>query len=76
MPIICTSRGHEKEALTQYEQALKLKPNDPSINYNMGLVYFDTHDYSKALEHAKAAYNAGFPLPGLKNKLQRADKWH
>ena len=31
--------------------------------------------YDKALASAHRAYGAGFPLPGLKNKLKRAGKW-
>jgi hypothetical protein len=38
-------------------------------------VYFDLKDYDKSLEHAQIAYAQGFPLPGLKHKLQKAGKW-
>jgi hypothetical protein len=39
------------------------------LNYNIGLLYFDMGDYAKAVEHARVAYNAGYPLVGLRKKL-------
>ena len=42
---------------------------------DLGLAYADLKQYDKALESAHRAYGAGFPLPGLKNKLKRAGKW-
>lgn len=31
--------------------------------------------FEKSLESAQRAYALGFPLPGLRDKLKRADKW-
>jgi tetratricopeptide (TPR) repeat protein len=41
------------------------------INYALGLMYFDRHDYKSARECAARAYALGYPLPGLNNKLKR-----
>jgi tetratricopeptide (TPR) repeat protein len=67
--------GRPQDAIQKLEQADRLLPNDPNVQYNLGLAYFDTKDYDKSLEHAKKAYALGFPLPGLRDKLQRIDKW-
>lgn len=67
--------GRTGEALKMLQGALALLPQDPTINYNIGLVYFETKDYASAMRHAKVAYEMDFPLPGLKNKLVKAGKW-
>jgi tetratricopeptide (TPR) repeat protein len=64
-----------KEALEQLEVAAKNDSDDANLNYNIGLVYFELKNYEKSLYFAHRAYELGFPLPGLKNKLQRAGKW-
>lgn len=65
----------EQEALAQYLQAEKLDPGNPNIQYNAGLLYFDLKQYDKALMYAKKSYGAGFPLQGLRLKLQKAGHW-
>lgn len=32
-------------------------------------------DYDPALDNVHRAYRVGFPLPGLRNMLQRGEKW-
>lgn len=54
----------------EYLIALNLKPNDAQINYNLALLYFEIEDYDAASKHAQIAYDAGHPLPGLRNKLE------
>jgi len=68
-------RGAKTQAIEQLEIARNLVGDDPNLHYNMGLVYFDLKDFPRSLEHAHKAYSLGFPLPGLKNKLQKAGKW-
>jgi tetratricopeptide (TPR) repeat protein len=63
------------DAKRQLEQAAKLAPNDANVAYNLGLVYADLKEWDKAMGYAKQAYAAGFPLPGLKDKLIKAGKW-
>ena len=43
-----------------------MAPEDPTYNYNLGLVYYKTKQFKEANEHAHKAYALGFPLPGLK----------
>jgi Flp pilus assembly protein TadD len=62
-------------ATEQYRVAVDLQPEDPTINYNLGLLYMKKKDYTQAKTYAKKAYDLGFPLPGLKNQLIQAGKW-
>jgi len=61
------------EARRQYEEALRLAPTSVEINYNAGLFFLDIGDLARAKELAKFAYDNGYPLPGLKNKIQIAE---
>jgi len=45
------------------------------INYALGLLYADRGAYASAMECAKRAYALGYPLPGLKKKLEKAGQW-
>lgn len=67
--------GKTDEAAEQLQVAVNLQPENPTINYNLGLLYIQKKDYEQARTHAKKAYELGFPLPGLKNKLKEAGKW-
>ena len=62
-------------AQEQFESAEALMPNNMNVEYNFGLYYFERKNYDKAYEYAKKAYDHGFPLPGLKNKLAKVGKW-
>lgn len=62
-------------AMEQLQVAADIEPNNPTTNYNLGLLYIRKKNYEKALLHAKKAYAQNFPLPGLKNKLVAAGKW-
>jgi tetratricopeptide (TPR) repeat protein len=62
-----------EEALLRGDAATEGK--SPEINYNLGLLLVDMKDYDGAVERAKRAYELGYPLPGLKKKLVRLDKW-
>lgn len=70
-----TKLGKNGEALEQLKEAISLQPEDPTINYNLGLLYMQKKDYEQAKTYAKKAYELGFPLPGLKNQLMQAGKW-
>ena len=68
-------KGKFSEAIQQLTEAEKLASDNANLYYNMGLVYLDLGDSSKALEHAHRAYSMNFPLEGLRNRLKRAGKW-
>ncbi|GGZ04613.1 ABC transporter permease [Pseudoduganella plicata] len=67
--------GQEAAALSQLEEAARIDPGNATNQYNLGLLYVRQKDYGKALAAAKQAYQLGFPLPGLKNKLVAAGQW-
>jgi tetratricopeptide (TPR) repeat protein len=67
--------GQTDKATEQLKEAVNLEPENPNINYNLGLLYAQRKDYEQAKIYAKKAYELGFPLPGLKNKLMEAGKW-
>jgi len=69
------SMGREAEALPKYQTAVQLDPDNPSTNYNLGLVYYKIKDMVNANKYAQIAYALEFPLPGLKNLLVQAGKW-
>jgi tetratricopeptide (TPR) repeat protein len=68
-------KGDANGAREQMELASKLVGENANLHYNLGLVYFDLKEYELARSHAKRAYDMGFPLPGLREKLQRAKQW-
>lgn len=67
--------GQPDRAMEQFKVAVSLQPENPNANYNLGLLYVQKKDYEQAKTYAKKAYELGFPLPGLKNKLMAAGKW-
>jgi hypothetical protein len=60
-----------EQAKAMYEQALRLQPNSSEAHYNLGLLLTDMEDYGSARKHADLAYRAGYPLPGLRNRLEQ-----
>ena len=59
-------------AVLIYNRAEELAPNDPEVQYNLGLLHVELKNYDKAKEYAQKAYAQNYPLPGLRNKLKRA----
>lgn len=73
--ILLQRTGHMADALTAYETALKLDPDNVQIKYNLALLLVDLEKFSEARTYANELYGRGFPLPGLKNKLKAAGQW-
>lgn len=69
------AQGRPDAAFSELKQAVDLEPENPVINYNLGLAYFKHKDYDLALKHAQKAYSLDYPLPGLKKKLIDVGKW-
>ena len=70
--IYLARNGLDDEAVEQLEKAAKLLPDSMDVSYNLGLIYFDMKDYKNSRLHAQRAYELGFPLPGLRQKLAAA----
>lgn len=64
-------KGERERARAWYERALEIDADSADAHYNLGLLLVELKQYEKAREHARAAYGAGYPLPGLRNKLAR-----
>ncbi len=67
--------GHPQAALSAYKTSEKLYPDSPELQYNMGLLYYDMGQYDTAKKYALKAYKKGYPLPGLRLKLSKMDRW-
>lgn len=68
-----TKVGNRSEARKQYEEALRLAPASAEINYNAGLFFVDEGQLERARTLSKIAYQGGYPLPGLRRKIQAAE---
>lgn len=68
-------RQDGRAAVRELEKARELGGSTALIHYNLGLAYFEIGDFSAAVSEAKRAYELGFPLPGLRDKLKRAGHW-
>lgn len=67
--------GRYQEAIQPYEHALELKPDYADAHYNLALTYVELNQLEKANQHAQRAYALGYPLPGLRTKLQQLKAW-
>jgi tetratricopeptide (TPR) repeat protein len=66
-------RGKLDEALAEYSLAENLAPNHAELAYNIGLLYFDMDNLEKAREYADRAEKLGYPLRGLKTKIDKQE---
>jgi len=67
--------GQNQNGARKLEEAAAMAEDNANIHYNLGLAYFELKDYDKSLASAHRAYQLGFPLPGLRGKLEKAGKW-
>jgi tetratricopeptide (TPR) repeat protein len=45
------------------------------VQYNLGLLNLEAGNVDAAVENARRAYELGYPLPGLRNKLAKLGRW-
>ena len=67
--------GQDELAEKPWMPALAIEENSIDAHYNLGLLYFSLGKHSASVDHARIAYEFGFPLPGLKQKLATAGYW-
>lgn len=67
--------GKLEQAEKEYKISESLQPDSIELQYNMGLLYFGLEKYELSAKYAKNAYNGGYPLPGLRDKLINVGKW-
>ncbi|EAR21146.1 tetratricopeptide repeat protein [Nitrococcus mobilis] len=58
----------------EYRKATELDTDLADAYYNLGLLLVDAGNIADAKKAAQKAYNLGYPLPGLRLKLQKAKK--
>jgi len=64
-----------RRARAWYQDALTKQPDSAEAHYALGLVLFEEGDFDDAMNHARQAYALGYPLPGLRRKLERVGQW-
>lgn len=74
--IFLHKRSKFPEALTEYKKAVDLIPSSAEAHYNLGLLYVDLHENESAKAQAIKAYELGYPLQGLKDKLRALGAWN
>lgn len=57
------------DALSAFLEAQSKGDTSAEIQYNLGLTYLALEDNENAVTYARKAYNAGYPLQGLRKKL-------
>ncbi len=62
--------GHMEAAGKYFDKALAINPDNAEAHYNYGLLLVDKEKYDEAIEHARTAYQLGYPLPGLGSILK------
>lgn len=67
--------GHKSAATEQLALARGAATDNANYAYNLGLGFLEVGDYESALEFAHKAYALGYPLPGLRDRLTRLNKW-
>jgi O-antigen ligase len=63
-----------KQAEIEYMKAEMLGGPDAELYYNLGLLMLDLGDVERAGGYAEKAYSMGYPLPGLRDRLQKQGK--
>jgi len=61
-----------KDARWAYEEAIAIAPESAEAHYNYGLLLTDMERFEAAREHARRAYELGYPLEGLRRRLASA----
>ena len=64
-----------EKAVKAYKTAIEKSPSLAEAHYNLGLALVELGMLEKANQAAQKAYQLGYPLPGLREKLQKKDEW-
>ena len=67
--------GKQEDALSKYQMAMKLDPDDAKIAYSLSLLLIDMKKYDEAVKYAQIAYQQGKAPDGLKQKLRKLGIW-
>ncbi|MFT6915419.1 MAG: tetratricopeptide (TPR) repeat protein [Motiliproteus sp.] len=64
--------GQIETAEQDYLKAVTIYPEYAEAHYNLGLLYLSKKQFDEANIHADKAYDLGYPLEGLRDKLTAA----
>jgi hypothetical protein len=68
-------RGKPNEAREQLSLAVQLSPSEMTTRAQVASTYMLLGDWKEAESNARAAYELGYPLPGLRDKLKSQGHW-
>jgi tetratricopeptide (TPR) repeat protein len=70
--ILLTRSGKASESKQVLLQGVEATGGTAELHYALGLAYFNLRDFEASREQARKAYALGYPIPGLRNKLEKA----
>ncbi|MCG8636404.1 MAG: tetratricopeptide repeat protein [Desulfobacterales bacterium] len=71
--VLHRKKGNMEQALRQYKKALKVHPDEPYIYYNIGRLYLDIKDTTKAKTYFQAALDKDHGFDEAKQVLKAID---
>lgn len=69
------ARGKADSAKEQLNMANELDPENLNIQSQIAWSLMEIKDWVGAEKHAKLAYQYGYPLPGLRDRLKKSGHW-
>ncbi|HKR37529.1 MAG TPA: tetratricopeptide repeat protein [Steroidobacteraceae bacterium] len=76
LAMIYRKQRNTERALDVLERAdAAVAGKSAEVKYNLGLLQVEAGKLDAAVDSARSAYELGYPLPGLKNKLQKLGHW-
>ncbi|MCV2886031.1 tetratricopeptide repeat protein [Aestuariibacter sp. AA17] len=74
--ILFSRQGEYQKVIDILEEGMKnVSPKSSEMSYHLGLAYLELNKLDKAKEYAIQAYEMGYNLPGLKQRLIEAGAW-
>ncbi len=71
--VLYRKKGDTKEAMKQYKKALKVHPDEPYIYYNIGRLYLDAKNTTKAKAYFQAALDRDHQFNEAKQVIKAID---
>jgi tetratricopeptide (TPR) repeat protein len=62
--------NRRKEALGEFEEVAKIRPSDPQVWYNIGVLSFELRDFERSKEAFQKAENLGYKGGGIREFLK------
>lgn len=68
-------RGRADAALDQLQQAATMSGSDPNAMIQVAAAYLELKRYEEAQQAAQKAYDLGYPVFGLRDRMKRMGQW-